>query len=93
MNDSTAVATKQDIQMLLNAMNTMGKEIEERLELKLEQKLEEKHEETRRHLSILIEDAEERYLLTTKDVVSLHEDKLENHEDRIGFLEKVRLAL
>ena len=90
MNSSAnnqSLATKEDIQMLLESMQQMGKEIEQ----KLEQKLEQKHEETRRHLSVLIEDAEERFLQTSHDKISVHEDRLNNHKGRITRLEKAIL--
>ncbi len=70
-------------------MEVMGEKLEQRLEKKLEQKLEEKHEETRVFLGAMIEDAEERFLHTSHDQVSLNGDGIDKHEARIIRLETV----
>lgn len=89
MNDDQAVATKQDIQMLLDAINTIGQDSDQRFS-DMDQrfkKLEDRIEESELHTRILIEDLEGRVFGANTDQFSVHTDKLENHEVRITDIE------
>ena len=95
MND-TNVATKEDIKMILEAVNQGFKEVDERFKQvderfkKIDKQFEAVTadiEESRSYSGVLIEDLEERVLGCKKDQVSLHENKLDNHEVRITDLE------
>lgn len=74
---------------LMGGLKDMIEVMGEKLEQRLEKKVEQKHEETRIFLGTMIEDAEERFLHTSHDQVSLNSDSIDKHEMRIGRLETV----
>ena len=55
-------------------------------------RMEKQHQTDSSRMEVLIEDAEDRFLKTNGDQVSLNTDKIDNHEGRIIHLEKFRLA-
>ncbi len=86
MSDNTAGATKEDIQMILEAMGVMKIELKEELMLEMDKRF----EESNRYTAILIEDLNKRVLGMNDDRFSLQDDKIKNHEQRITTLESRR---
>jgi|GEM_PF-6329333 len=85
MTDLQAAATKQDIQMLFDSMQDM----EERLVKRVDEKIDSRMTQAENRMEVLIEEAEERFLATGHEKISIHDDKLENHEGRIVRVEGV----
>ena len=90
MNDAN-VATKEDIKMILEAVNQGFKEVDERFKQVDErfEQVDKRFEASDQRTAILIEDLEERVLGCKNDQVSLHQNKLDNHEVRIRDCPKV----
>ncbi len=82
MSNDTAGATKQDIQMIMDTLNVLNNKVET-----LDKKIEDKFEESQHYTAVLIEDLEDKLLGTNHDVISLHTDKLDDHEERVSKLE------
>lgn len=72
---------------LLKKMNAKFCKTEEELLEKIKAHFGDKFEELFVHTGAMIEHAEERFLATGHDKISMHDDKLENHEGRIVRVE------
>lgn len=83
MMDENIFATKKDIEMILQAIA----ESSTALERSLVKRINERMEAAESRMEVIIEEAEERFLSTGHDKLSLHDDKLENHEGRIVRVE------
>ena len=82
---------KQNSQMILDMMNLFREDVDKRFEQMNKRfgKIDERFEESELHTRILIEDLRSDILGANTDQLSVHSDKLENHEVRIGNLEEV----
>ncbi len=101
MSDNN-VATKEDIQLLIEAMHSFGEKIDSKLDKKidglrdemnekfddLKEEIEERFDDAHHQTAILIEDSEDRILGGKKDEVSVHSDKLKVHDNQLGKHEK-----
>lgn len=96
MNDENQPVTKKDLDKKLEGYPTtevMKKSIRNSTNEVLEmmttmmRQQEDFKLELKQYCGVLIEDAEERFLKTGYDKISVNSDKLQSHDDRIGKLE------
>ena len=87
MTDAQTPATKEDVKMLLEVLSATVKQEALALEEKIDKRMNQVSEDLHTHMGVLTEDAEERFLKTGHDALSLQADKLKNHEARLTRVE------